>query len=120
MNELKEVQSGKSEEQMEIEMLELCIVICEEYNDLEQIKKIELELGVYSPPRIFYINDKIYVSVTDLQSQKVYLFDSQAKPIANFPVFGNSKIDLADMNNNKILGLVVLGAKNEIITYKLN
>ena len=45
MSELKEVQSGKSEEQMEIEMLELCIVICKEYNDLEQIKKIEVELA---------------------------------------------------------------------------
>jgi hypothetical protein len=45
MSELKEVQSGKSEEQMEIEMLELCIVICKEYNDSEQIKKIEVELN---------------------------------------------------------------------------
>lgn len=46
MSALKEVQSGKSEEQMEIEMLELCIEICKEYNDLEQIKKIEMELGM--------------------------------------------------------------------------
>ncbi len=44
MSELKEIASGKSEEEMEIEMLELCIVICKEHNDFEQIKKIEVEL----------------------------------------------------------------------------
>lgn len=83
-------------------------------------KKIELELGVYTAPRIFYIRNKIYVTITDLQSQKVYLFDSQAKPIPNFPVFGNSIIDLADINGDKTLEIVVLGKKDELITYKLN
>ena len=53
-------------------------------------KKIELDFGVYTQPKIFYIYDKIYVGVTDIQNQKVYLFDSQAKPISNFPVFGSS------------------------------
>src|SRR5690606_4529246 len=63
-------------------------------------KKVELELGVYSKPRIFYLNDKIYVSVTDIQNQKIYLFDSQAEPISNFPVPGQSLIDLSDMDND--------------------
>ncbi len=44
MSDLKEVSSGKSEQQLEIEMLELCIVICKEHGDFEQIKKIEMEL----------------------------------------------------------------------------
>lgn len=83
-------------------------------------KKVELELGVYTAPRIFYIRDKIYVTITDLQSQKVYLFDSQAKPIPNFPVFGNSIVDLADINGDKTNEMVVLGKNDEIITYKLN
>ena len=55
----------------------------------------DLDLGVYLQPRIFYIYDKIYVSTTDIQSGQVYLFDSGNKPISNFPVFGNSNIDLA-------------------------
>lgn len=83
-------------------------------------KKVELELGVYTKPRISYINNKIYVSVTDLQSQKVYLFDSQAKAIPNFPVFGNSIIDLADLNNDTILDMVVSDENDTILTYKLN
>lgn len=83
-------------------------------------KKIELELGVYSKPRIFYLNDKIYISVTDIQNQKVYLFDSQAEPISNFPVPGQSLIDLSDMDNDHKLELVVKDQDNSIIVYKIN
>ncbi len=43
-SETKEASSGKSEAELEIEMLELCIVICTEYNDMERVKKIEVEL----------------------------------------------------------------------------
>jgi len=70
-------------------------------------KKVELELGVYTTPKIFYIYDKIYVAVTDLQSQKIHLYDSQAKPIANFPVYGSSLIDMIDMDNDRKLELVI-------------
>ncbi len=83
-------------------------------------KKVELDLGVYTAPKIFYIYDKIYVSVTDIQSQKIYLFDSQAKSISNFPVFGNSIIDLADIDNDRKLELVAKDQENSIIVYKMN
>nr|WP_298791690.1 ribonuclease HII [uncultured Allomuricauda sp.] len=83
-------------------------------------KKVELDLGVYTKPKIFYIYDKIYVSVTDIQNQKIYLFDSQAKPISNFPVFGNSLIDMVDMDNDKKLELVAKDQDNSIIVYKMN
>ncbi|WP_190809788.1 ribonuclease HII [Flagellimonas sp. S3867] len=83
-------------------------------------KKVALDLGVYSKPKIFYIYDKIYVSVTDFQNQKIYLFDSQAKPISNFPVFGNSLIDMVDMDNDKKLELVAKDQENSIIVYKMN
>ena len=83
-------------------------------------KKVELEIGVFTSPKIFYIYDKIYVSVTDIQSQKIYLFDSQAKPIANFPVYGNSLIDLVDMDGDKKLELVAKDQENSLIVYKMN
>ncbi|MEL6485448.1 MAG: ribonuclease HII, partial [Bacteroidota bacterium] len=83
-------------------------------------KKVTLELGVYSPPKIFYINDKIYVSVTDVQNQKIYLFDSQAKPISGFPVIGSSLIDLMDMDGDKKLELVAKDQDNSIVVYKIN
>lgn len=83
-------------------------------------KKVELELGVYSKPRIFYIYDKIYVAVTDIQNQMIHLYDSQAVPIPGFPVFGGSTIDLVDMDNDKKLEFVAKDRDNSLIVYKIN
>lgn len=82
-------------------------------------KKIQLELGVYSKPTVFYLNDKIYVSVTDIQNQKIYLFDSQAESIPNFPVFGSSIIDMADINANKQPEFVFKDQENSIRVFKI-
>ncbi len=82
--------------------------------------KIELDFGIYTSPRIFYLNDKIYVSVTDLQTKKVYLFDSLGKEINNFPVYGNSAIELGNINNGKGLEFVTKGDSNSILIYHLN
>lgn len=40
----QEASSGKSEAELEIEMLELCIQICTDYGDMERVNKIEVEL----------------------------------------------------------------------------
>ena len=82
-------------------------------------KKVELELGVYSKPTIFYLNDKIYVSVTDIQNQKIYLYNSQAEPIPNFPIYGNSIIDMADMDNDKSPELVFKDQDNALKVFKI-
>ncbi|PIA78381.1 ribonuclease HII [Gaetbulibacter sp. 4G1] len=83
-------------------------------------RTIELDFGNYTHPKIFYLNDKIYVSVTDLQSQKIYLYDSQAKPIVNFPVYGNSLIDLDNVDKDRNLEFVTKGDSNSIILYQMN
>ncbi len=83
-------------------------------------KKVTLDLGVYTAPQIFYLYDKIYVSVTDIQSEQVYLFDSQTKPIASFPVFGASEIDLNDMDNDGKLEIVTKEDESAILVYGLN
>ncbi|MFH6603620.1 ribonuclease HII [Maribacter algicola] len=83
-------------------------------------KKVELDLGVYSRPKIFYIYDKIYVSVTDIQNQKVYLFDSQANLIPNFPIFGISAIDLTDIDNDRRLEVVVKNQTNSLTIYTMD
>jgi hypothetical protein len=81
--------------------------------------KKELELGVYSPPRIFYLFDIIYVSVTDLQSQQVYLFRSTAAPVPGFPVEGSGLPDMADMDNGRNPELVVPYRDNAIRVYRI-
>jgi hypothetical protein len=82
--------------------------------------KTTLDLGVYTKPRIFYIYDKIYVSVTDIQTQRAYLFDSNAEPISNFPVFANSPIDLTDIDNDRSIEFVAKYEDNSIIAYRMN
>jgi len=83
-------------------------------------KKVELDLGVYTKPKIFYIYDKIYVGVTDIQNQKVYLYDSQAKSIPNFPIFGTSMIDLNDIDNDRKLEVAVKNQNNSITVYAVD
>ncbi|MFD2824433.1 ribonuclease HII [Lacinutrix iliipiscaria] len=83
-------------------------------------KTLELDFGNYDRPKLFYINDKIYVSVTDLQTQKIYLFDSNAKQLSNFPVYGNSAIELNNMDKDRNLEFVTKGDSNSIIIYEIN
>ena len=83
-------------------------------------KTTELDFGDYTKPKLFYINNKIYVSITDLQTHKVYLFDSQSKLLPNFPVYGNSTIDLNNIDKDKNLEFVTKGDNNSIILYQIN
>ena len=83
-------------------------------------KTKELDFGDYSNPKLFYINDKIYISITDLQSHKVYLFDSQFKLFSNFPVFGNSSIELDNIDKDRNLEFVTKGDNNSVILYQIN
>ena len=83
-------------------------------------RTIELDYGNYTKPQLFYQNDKIYVTTTDLQSQKVYLYDSQAQLMQNFPVYGNSLISLENIDRDRDLEFVVKGESNSILLYKIN
>jgi hypothetical protein len=82
-------------------------------------RSIDLDYGEYTQPEIFYLNDKIYVTTTDLQSKKVYLFDSQAKPIPNFPVFGTSAATIENLDKENGLELITQADNKTIVTYKL-
>lgn len=81
---------------------------------------VTLDYGTYTAPEIFYINNKIYVATTNLQSNKVYLFDSQANPISNFPIYGNSAIALDNIDKDSALEVVTRGDDKQLIIYKIN
>lgn len=83
-------------------------------------KTIELDFGIYSQPNIFYINNKIYVSVTDSQAHKVYLFDSNGILRPNFPVYGNSAMDLRILDKQGTLGFVTQGEDDSLLIYRIN
>lgn len=82
-------------------------------------KELNLDYGLYTEPEIHYVNDKYYISLTDFQTQKVYIFDSNAELLAGFPVYGTSKINLnnADIDNRP--EFVVKGGEKEVLLYKL-
>ncbi|WP_179008796.1 ribonuclease HII [Winogradskyella forsetii] len=83
-------------------------------------RTIDLDYGDYTEPRIFYLNDKIYVTTTDLQSKKVYLFDSQAKSIPNFPVFGSASATLVKLDGERGLELITQSDDKTIVVYKIH
>ncbi len=82
-------------------------------------KKVTLDLGVYDKPQIFLVNNKMYISITDIQNQNIYLFDSQAKLQPGFPIFGTSTIDLNDMDGDKKPDIVTKDQDNSIVVYKM-
>jgi len=81
---------------------------------------VDLDFATYSKPTLFYIRNKIYVSVTNLQSQKVLLFDSQGKSLPNFPVYGNSVIELDNIDRDSSLEFITQGEANNILIYEIN
>lgn len=57
-------------------------------------KEITLPYGIYQKPKIFKIGKIIYISVTDIQNNKIYLYSSDGILIKNFPIFGASTIEV--------------------------
>ncbi|WP_308993805.1 ribonuclease HII [Mariniflexile litorale] len=81
---------------------------------------IELDYGTYTRPELFYIKDKIYVAITDLQTQKVSMYDSLGNLLPNFPVYGNSEITLDNIDKDNSLEFVTKGDANSILLYRIN
>ena len=79
----------------------------------------ELELGVYTHPQIFYLYDIIYVGVTDIQSQRLFLFRSDASLVDGFPLEGSGLADMADMDNDRDPEIAVQFRDSSIAVYSL-
>ncbi|MGY5850763.1 hypothetical protein [Salegentibacter sp. F14] len=80
-------------------------------------KELALDFGLYTEPQIFLENNKYYISITDLQTQKVYVFDSNAELLPGFPVYGTSAIDLTNSNDDDHPEFVVKGDTGELLIY---
>ena len=81
--------------------------------------KITLDFGDYGKPVLFDINDKIYISINDRQSNKIWMFDELGNIIPGFPLYGNSTIDLTNANEDEYLEFVTKSIESEIIFYRL-
>ncbi|NQY28451.1 MAG: PQQ-binding-like beta-propeller repeat protein [Flavobacteriaceae bacterium] len=82
-------------------------------------KTVELDFGNYSAPEIFYNGKKYYINITDLDSQKTYIYNNNAKLLNQFPVYGQSAIALTNMDIDAKLEFAVKGEANSILIYKM-
>ena len=73
-----------------------------------------MSIRLYSTP----ITTSKYVAISDLQDQKVYVFDKSAKTLKGFPVYGKEIVDL--YFTQKSIVLLVLDEKGAIMVYKAN
>ena len=81
---------------------------------------VSLPFGNYTSPKIFYINNTLYISTTDREAQKVYLFLSNGKKVDGFPVYGNGAVDLSNSDKDKALELLVTAEENSLLVYEIN
>lgn len=80
---------------------------------------VSLPYGRYTAPAIYYFNNTIYVSVTDLDAEKVYLYYSDGQLVGGFPVYGTSAIDLINSDKDKALEFSVQSEDNGILIYEI-
>lgn len=80
-------------------------------------KLAELPLGIYTNPKVFNVNRKTYITITETQENKVYVFTKDATLVNGFPVFGSSVASMSEAKN-KVL-LTVIGQGNEVVLFQL-
>ena len=81
---------------------------------------VTLPFGEYTSPKIFYLNNTLYISTTNKEAQKVYLFYSNGKAVEGFPVYGSAKVDLSNSDKDKALELLVAAEDNSLLVYEIN
>lgn len=81
--------------------------------------QIELPLGLYTDPQIFRVGNQSLVSLTDIQENKVYVYNAQGELLQGFPVYGKSSASLSDANRNGKPNLVVQTDENSITQYSV-
>ena len=80
-------------------------------------KKATIDFGIYSHPSITEVNKETFISITDSQNEKVYLFNKELEGIPKFPIYGTGAAKLQDMNGNGELNILCQQNKQTIVVY---
>ena len=85
------------------------------------IKGIPVTLpdGEYTAPKIFYLNDTLFIAVTNRSQSKIYLYYSNGKLVKGFPVYGTSSIALDNADGDRALELVTQSGENGLLIYEV-
>ena len=78
---------------------------------------ITLPYGNYTKPKVFKFSDTVYITTTDIESEKVYLFKGNGKTVKGFPVYGTTSASLSKSEKSNQLELVVGSEKKDIVVY---
>ena len=81
-------------------------------------KKVNLLEGKYTRPKQFRIRGVNYVSVTDTQTQKAFLYDEKGNLVKDFPVESISVIDI-DVDSDKSIWIATEKSPTEVILYTM-
>ena len=79
---------------------------------------VTLPFGAYTQPKIFYINNTLYVTSTDQEAQKVYVYYSNGTAVEGFPVYGSSAADLSNIDKDTAVELSVRSENKEVLIYE--
>ncbi|MGP8216242.1 MAG: DUF3352 domain-containing protein [Bacteroidia bacterium] len=66
-----------------------------------------------------YSDGKGRIGAIDAEKNKLYMWDSQGNICSGFPLYGNTKFSIADMNNDGQLYLVTGASDNNVYVYSL-
>lgn len=80
---------------------------------------IELPFGIYTQPTISTVNRNVYISITETQENKVYIYNKSGNLLPGFPVYATSMIDLGDATKNGKTNFVVKGDSKNILLYEI-
>lgn len=80
---------------------------------------VELPFGIYTQPALYRANRATYITVTETQENKVYVYNTTGELITGFPVYGTSSAEIIGYNRAKSMRLLVKGEANEIILYEV-
>lgn len=81
-------------------------------------KLTELPLGIYSNPNLYNINRNTYITITETQEKKVYVFDKNGNILNGFPVYGTSEARIGKNNSKNGFLVLVKDNSNSLIGYE--
>lgn len=83
-------------------------------------KLAELPIGLYSKPQVFQIGQKTYVTITETQENKVYVFDKNGNLAKGFPVYGTSEASIGRSSATNGISLTVKSDAKGLVVYSIN
>ena len=76
-----------------------------------------LPFGNYAGVMLIRSGNRIFITTTDKENHKIYVFDEALNLLEQFPVFGSSIAQVEDLNKDGVLELISLDGPDGILVY---